>query len=166
MMDERNRNGLREKSEVRNQRELQENSGKKSLAGHPYEELFAYEKPVLRHPAMDLGDRAKIFSPFAALTGHGDAIEEMQQLRVNRRILSEFEQSEINRVIVGLSRADTFSCTYFEYDPGSDGSGYEAEGRYVTISGVVKKLDQVQGVILLEDGRRIPMSEIVEMERL
>jgi len=41
------------------------------------------------HPQMALIDRAAQFAPFAALTGHADAIKETERLTVERIILGE-----------------------------------------------------------------------------
>lgn len=41
-----------------------------------YEDMLYLKRPVSRnHPPMDLKDRAAQFSPFAALTGYGDAVK-------------------------------------------------------------------------------------------
>ena len=48
----------------------------------PYREVFLKGKPqhdrydsfMIRHPKLDVGHRAKIFAPFDALRGFGDAI--------------------------------------------------------------------------------------------
>ena len=41
-----------------------------------YEDMLYLKRPVSRnHPPMDLKDRATQFSPFAALTGYGDAVK-------------------------------------------------------------------------------------------
>jgi len=41
------------------------------------------------HPQMPLLDRAAQFSPFAALTGHNDAIKEAEKLAVERVLTAE-----------------------------------------------------------------------------
>lgn len=44
---------------------------------HRYDDIINLSHPVSRkHPQMSLHDRAAQFAPFAALTGHSDAIEE------------------------------------------------------------------------------------------
>ena len=51
-------------------------------SGFPWRDVFLRGRPVhaeadpfrLRHPAMDCGHRAKIFSPFDALKGFGEEI--------------------------------------------------------------------------------------------
>ncbi len=132
---------------------------------HPYEELFAYQRPEKKHPAMDLQDRAKIFSPFAALTGHGDAILQMQEKREDRKILSETEQDELNRKLQQVEKGDSVTVTYFLYDPGSDGTGHVAEGRYVTVSGNVKKIDVTGDILIFEDGQEIEIGDIIAIDK-
>ena len=42
-----------------------------------YEDIIDLPRPVsTKHPRMSMEDRAAQFAPFAALTGHGDAIRE------------------------------------------------------------------------------------------
>ena len=39
-----------------------------------YNEIIHLSRPASKHPHMSQADRAKIFSPFAALKGHMEAI--------------------------------------------------------------------------------------------
>ena len=41
------------------------------------------------HPHMDLIDRAAQFAPFAALTGHADAIKKTEQMAALKVLLTE-----------------------------------------------------------------------------
>lgn len=46
---------------------------------HQYDDIIETEYPLkshdnIRYPRMDMSERAKIFSPFAALRGHEDLI--------------------------------------------------------------------------------------------
>ena len=52
---------------------------------HEYDDIInlPYQKST-KHPHMDLYDRAAQFSPFAALTGFEDAIEETGRIREER----------------------------------------------------------------------------------
>ena len=54
------------------------------------------------HPPMSLWDRAAQFSPFAALSGHEDAIREMARLTTERAELSESRKEELNEQLVWL----------------------------------------------------------------
>ena len=57
---------------------------------HKYDDIIHLTHPVSKkHPQMPLLDRAAQFSPFAALTGHTDAIKETERLAVERSALEE-----------------------------------------------------------------------------
>ena len=46
-----------------------------------YDDIINLPHPTsAKHPRMPIADRAAIFSPFAALVGHGAAIEETARL--------------------------------------------------------------------------------------
>ena len=49
----------------------------------------------LKHPRMQLSQRAKIFSPFSALTGFEEAIDEKVQVYVEKRELNDEEQEAL-----------------------------------------------------------------------
>ena len=55
-----------------------------------YEDIIHLQHPTsANHPQMPIEDRAAQFSPFAALTGHEDAIRETQ-----RRMEERFQKME------------------------------------------------------------------------
>lgn len=57
---------------------------------HLYDDIIGLPHHVSdKHPQMPLIDRAAQFSPFAALTGHTDAIKETERLAVLRYTLEE-----------------------------------------------------------------------------
>lgn len=51
------------------------------------------------HPRMSRENRAAQFSPFAALTGYEEALEEIERLTEQRMILTECEKEEIGDVM-------------------------------------------------------------------
>lgn len=51
----------------------------------PYDDMIDLPHPASKkHPRMSIQDRAAIFSPFAALSGHGAAIAETARLTDQR----------------------------------------------------------------------------------
>ncbi len=116
------------------------------------------------HPRMSLYDRAAQFSPFAALTGHGAAIRETARLTQSRVELSEDSQKDLDEKInllmerMGKGQHPAVSITYFEPDEKKMG------GEYVTVEGTVRKVREYERRIVLEDGREIPMGEVVEID--
>ena len=114
------------------------------------------------HPRMSLYDRAAQFSPFAALTGHHAAIAETGRL-TDRRI--ELDESEITRVDAALQHLQkllpgrpTVSITYFVPDERKSG------GSYQTVTGEVKRIDTVAGMIQMTDRREIPIEDVFSVE--
>ena len=62
---------------------------------HKYDDIINLPHHVSRnHPHMELLDRAAQFSPFAALTGHEEAIQETARLAVERMEQTENEVIE------------------------------------------------------------------------
>lgn len=56
---------------------------------HRYDDIIDLPHHVSKtHPQMPLADRAAQFAPFAALTGHADAIRETER-RVEERVAHE-----------------------------------------------------------------------------
>lgn len=114
-----------------------------------------------KHPPMTLEARAAQFAPFAALTGYGDEIRETARL-TNRRIELDEEaksilDNKIKIILEQISQRPTVSITYFIPDLKKDG------GKYITTSGIIKKIDEYKQVIVLEDKTEIPTNEIIDI---
>ena len=127
-----------------------------------YDDIIALPHPEPRtHPRMSLHDRAAQFSPFAALTGHSAAIAETGRLTASRITQDE---TEIARVDAALQRlrellpqAPAVSITYFVPDE------RKAGGSYQTVTGTARRIDTVNGVLLLTDRREIPIADIFDI---
>ena len=63
-----------------------------------YNDILYLPRPTsAKHPRMPISDRAAIFSPFAALTGHGDAIRETARLTELKMELDEDAKADLDR---------------------------------------------------------------------
>ena len=115
-----------------------------------------------RRPRMSMTDRAAQFSPFAALTGHNDAIIETARLTDRKIELDEGTKSVLNEKIQMisdyLSEMPTVTFTHFEPDIKKDG------GAYLKTTGTVKKIDDFNKEIYLTDGTIILIEHIYEIE--
>ena len=111
---------------------------------------------------MSLYDRAAHFSPFAALTGHSAAIAETGRLTDQRTELDEYEMTrvdaELQRLQELLPGRPTASITYFVPDERKNG------GSYQTVTGSVKRIDAVNGVIQMTDWQCIPIADVFSIE--
>lgn len=111
---------------------------------------------------MSLHDRAAQFSPFAALSGYEDAIEETGRITEERIILDETAEVKINEQLAyiasHLGERITVSVTYFKPDHRKSG------GSYLTDIGVVRKIDEVNHLLVMESGMKISMEQIIEID--
>ena len=127
-----------------------------------YDDIIALPHPEPRtHPGMSLHDRAAQFSPFAALTGHSAAIAETGRLTDSRITLDESEMARVDAALQRLQellpQAPAVSITYFVPDERKTG------GSYQTITGVVRRIDTVNSVLLLTDRREVPIADIFDI---
>lgn len=113
-------------------------------------------------PHMAVADRAAQFAPFAALVGYDDAVRETARLTESRRELSDgaLEQlnAKLNYIQEHLNEQPEVTITYFQ--PDSKKSG----GAYLTCTGVVKRIDDYEHTVLMQDGREIFIDDITEIE--
>lgn len=128
-----------------------------------YDDIMYLPHPVSsNHPQMSRRDRAAQFSPFAALTGHDAAIKESARLTERRIELDEEEKAILDdklRIIqTKLSDQPQLQITYFQEDE------HKAGGRYLTVTGRLKKVISYERVMIMENGLRIPIPDIYEIE--
>ena len=115
-----------------------------------------------KHPRMAMLDRAAQFSPFAALTGHGAAVEETERLTQPFCEPDEGEKAVINEKLRFLAdiigQNPIVTVTYFEPDKRKDG------GEYLSVTGAVKKIDAVGQSVIFTDGQRISVEFISDIQ--
>lgn len=133
-----------------------------SKMGPPYDDIINMNRPIsTKHPPMSLLDRAAQFSPFAALTGHEDAIREKARYTNEFVEICGDEQIIIDRKLQqirdNIINNPEVTITYFEPDALKTG------GKYVTITGRVKKIDEYEKKIIMLGGDEILIKYIVNL---
>ncbi len=125
-----------------------------------YDDIINLPHPnSAKHPRMSMIDRAAQFSSFAALTGHGAAIEETARLTDRRIELTEEEKTVLDEKLrLLLETGGEGMITYFLPDERKDG------GAYVTKLGTIKKIDPPEGRVILTDHTPIHIEDILEIE--
>ena len=108
---------------------------------------------------MPRQNRAKIFAPYQALKGFGEAIHAKDAVFVRRLELAEYAQELLDRKLRQLRRWDTITVTWFR---AKQGEADRDLGQYVTVTDTVERIDPVFHVLLLGK-QRIPMEEIAEL---
>lgn len=127
----------------------------------PYDDIIDLPHPTsARHPRMPMAARAAQFSPFAALTGYDDAVKETARLTDGKTELTEEGKAALDAELRRLEPGSSAAFTYFQPDSRKQG------GAYVTASGVVKRIDGAAREIVLTDGRRLRIEDILEVRIL
>ncbi len=115
-----------------------------------------------RHPRMPRADRAAQFAPFAALTGYDAAIDETGRLTDTKIDISEDMREKLdlkqNFLADIIDEQPEISVTYFIPDKKKSG------GAYVTANGRLKQIDEYEQLIILTDGKKIPIQEVYSIE--
>lgn len=110
---------------------------------------------------MPMINRAAQFAPFAALTGHDEAIAETARQTTPRQILSSDKQEMLSKrlayTIDHISERHNLTFTCFIPDALKDG------GRYVTITGVIRKYDELEKAVILETGEILLIDNILSI---
>ena len=111
---------------------------------------------------MSIKDRAAQFSALAALTGYSDEIKETARLTEDKRELDETELEELSlKLAMILARADEkpyITVTYFSSDQKKSG------GVYKTVTGNLKKIDEIARTLTLSDDTAIRLDDITDIE--
>ena len=128
-----------------------------------YDEIMGLPHHVSKtRPQMPMSDRAAQFAPFAALTGYDSAIKETERLTDKKIELDEEALTILNmryRLLVDtLDEEPEVEITYFKPDE------RKAGGEYLTITGVVKKINDFERLITMKDGTKIPMDDIIAID--
>lgn len=125
------------------------------------ERWYTMDRPKSKYPKMSMSDRAAQFAPFAALTGHKEAVIEQGRITQEKRILSNEEKLEINEKIIELINLKS-KCriTYFEKDKTKSG------GKYLNRVLSFKRIDELNKVLYFKENIQIQIDDIVDIEVL
>lgn len=125
-----------------------------------YDEIMGLPHHISKtRSQMPMSDRAAQFAPFAAITGYDDAVKETGRLTNDKIELEESSLNVLNAKIQLLrekpAEAPAVTFTYFKPDECKVG------GAYLTTTGTVKKLDDYKRQIVLHDGTKLPMDDVL-----
>ena len=120
-----------------------------------YEDIINLPHHVSKtRPQMSMLERAAQFSPFAALNGYDDAVKETGRLTDERIELGD-EERDLQEII-----ADRPEITVTFFVPDEKKSG----GSYTAITGNLKRVDLYERLLVLTDGKKIPLDDIADIK--
>ena len=120
------------------------------------------EESLCKHPRMPLENRAKIFSPFAALRGYEQKIaaEGVKMQRVEKQILSEEETEKLSYKLNQIVKGMYLTVTYFKGD--SEEQGSSPFGFYQELTGKVEAIDPIERMLRI-DGIAVMFEDIYDI---
>ena len=125
------------------------------------ERWYTMDRPKSKYPKMSMSDRAAQFAPFAALTGHKEAVIEQGRITQEKRVLSNEEKLEINEKIIEMvSLKSKCRITYFEKDKTKSG------GKYIQNVLSFKRMDELNKTLFFKENIQIQIDDIVDIEVL
>ncbi len=130
---------------------------------HRYDDIIDAPHHVSStRPQMPRADRAAQFAPFAALTGYGAAIDETARLTAKPMELDEDAKSILDgrfQLLQSFGKEQPeVDITFFQPDT------RKAGGAFVTVHGMVRKVDDYQRTVTLSDGTIVPIEDVCAIE--
>lgn len=128
-----------------------------------YDDMLDLTRPQYADlPRMSMSDRAAQFSPFAALVGYDDAVDETARLTDSHLELTEDEANELNaslnRIIAALDEQPCVRVTYFVPDAKKSG------GRYIEKVGTARTFNEYTNELIFTDGDAIAVEDMCAAE--
>jgi len=129
----------------------------------PYDDIIHLPHHTSRRrQAMPRIGRAAQFAPFAALSGYDDAVQETA--RLTDRLIEQDEESlalmneKLHALLEVIKDQPEIIITYFEPDE------KKAGGSYQRITGRIRRIDEINRLLILADRTAIPMDSIFEID--
>lgn len=115
-----------------------------------------------KRPQMSRRDRAAQFSPFAALTGYEDAVEETARLTDSRLVLTDEQAARLdaamNIILENIGDSPEISVKFFVKDKLKSG------GKYETHRGKIRTFNEYEKKLIFRDGAEIPLNDIYDIK--
>lgn len=117
-----------------------------------------------RRVPLSRQDRAAQFSPFAALSGHSEALAECARSTDGCPPLAEDQQElldwQLRALARQIQRKPLVKLCFFEPDSRKSG------GQFCWLRGRLLAVDRRRGFLVLDDGRQLPFCKLRELESL
>ena len=128
-----------------------------------YDDMLDLPRPAMPRAKPLTGlERAAQFSPFAALSGYEAAIREAARLTEPAVELAEDAAAALDKKLRLLARQlpcrPQVTVTWFEPDARKEG------GALRVFSGRLRRVDETAGLLIFEDGQRLPLAAVQALE--
>lgn len=130
------------------------------IQNEKYDDIINMEHHISKkHPQMSLENRSTQFAPFSALTGYDDEVEEVCRYTEEQKYIDEEKKEEINNKlqIIKQQKDKKVMIQYFEKDSKKEG------GKYIKTEGKIKKIDDYQKAIYMDNNKKILLDNIINI---
>ncbi len=104
-----------------------------------------------KHTRMSIEARAAQFAPFSALNGFYEKIREKERIITGKKILSCDTMNMLNDNIIRLCKGSIVYLTYYK------------NGEYIKEKCVIKKVDNINKMLILENRTCILFKNIIDI---
>ena len=115
-----------------------------------------------KRPQMSIYNRSAQFSPFAALTGYEESIDEASRITFNKSTISQDDKkildNKFNILNDNLNEKPLVNIIYFIDDLKKQG------GKYISKEGYIKKFDYNEKLVVFDDNTKIKISNIIDIQ--
>ena len=128
-----------------------------------YDDIITLPHPCsAKHRPMERIGRAAQFAPFAALSGYDDAVRETarltdRQLEMDEEGLSLMDE-KLHALLEIIRDQPQITITFFEPDR------QKAGGAYLSVTGRIRRVDEINRQLILTDRTVIAMDAICEID--
>ena len=114
-----------------------------------YADILPLSRPEPIKPRMTTLNRAKIFSPFAALRGYDEEISDQDRVQelIAKAELSDEDKEHLSDTLLQVQKGMTITVRYFHAD-----AVYAPLGTYKSLTGTVTRIDPVYREIDIRTG--------------
>lgn len=126
-----------------------------------YADIIHQPRPESSHPRMRREDRAKLFAPFAALSGHDQAVHDREKVLVPRVLMTDYALEELDRKLKILQKGDAVTATWFVPLQRNDA---EVLGQYFTAADTFEKLEPFERLLYLKK-QVIPLDDLADLRK-
>ena len=133
------------------------------MSDNPYSDILHLPHHISeKHPSMSMRERAAQFSPFAALSGYGDAILEAGRCTEKEPEHSvceaEYLNGQLSLLVLHTIERPVVTVTWFRPDPLKSG------GSFVTEALIIRKVDVERQLLISENETEIPFRALTRLE--
>ena len=130
---------------------------------HRYDEIINLPHHVsVKHPPLDKDSYAAQFMPFESLTGYDVVVEEAARATDARVYIDDEEKTRLagllSKILLHKKEKPEVTVTYFVADKEKDG------GEFTEIKGTVKRFDEAENRIIMDDGTSIPTDDVTDIK--